>query len=152
MRAIILIVLGVLAADRISKVFFLRGLSVGESVPVIKGYFNLTLVMNKGAAFGMFQGQLLFFVLATVTAVIFILIHIKKSGSYERAALSLILGGALGNLIDRLFIGSVVDFLDFHIEPYFYWPVFNIADIAITSGACMIGLALARSAFIQVKK
>ncbi|HOU36935.1 MAG TPA: signal peptidase II, partial [Candidatus Omnitrophota bacterium] len=118
----------------------------GGSIPVIKGLFHLTLVHNRGAAFGMFKNQTPLFILTSVVAVLFILLHLKKSTLLEKFALSLILAGAVGNLIDRVLYGCVIDFIDIHIEPYFYWPVFNVADSAITVGACMLGWLLLRPA------
>jgi signal peptidase II len=69
----------------------------------------------------------------------------------EKAALGLILAGAIGNLIDRILFGHVIDFIDIHIEPVFYWPVFNVADSAITLGACMLGWLLLRQSFTLKK-
>jgi signal peptidase II len=148
---IFFIVLAILACDRLTKLIFVHSLSAGESVPVIKGFLNFTLVYNRGAAFGMLKNQIPFFILTSVIAVFFILFHMKKSAAMEKCALSLILAGALGNLIDRVFLGHVIDFIDIHVEPYFYWPVFNIADSAITIGACMLGWLLLRPAIPSKK-
>lgn len=143
---VVFIVAIILVSDRLTKILFSQMLSAGGSVPVIKGLFNLTLVHNRGAAFGMFRDQAPLFILTSVVAVLFILFHLKKSTVLEKCALSLILAGAVGNLIDRVFYGYVVDFIDIHVEPYFYWPVFNVADSAITVGACMLGWLLLRPA------
>ena len=122
--------------DWASKIFILRNLSLNESVEIIKNIFYLTLVHNTGAAFGIFKNQTLFFIVVSILAVITIVIYIKKFSNISLAikiGLALILGGAFGNLVDRLCFGYVVDFLDFKI-----WPVFNIADSAITVGTFLL--------------
>ena len=122
--------------DQISKHLVLRTLEIGKSVEIIKNFFYLTLVRNTGAAFGIFKNQTLFFIAISVITVIAILIYIGKRRDYSfirDTGLALILGGALGNLADRLRFGCVVDFLDFRI-----WPVFNVADSAITVGALLL--------------
>jgi signal peptidase II len=146
-----IIVIAILIVDRLTKLLFVQSLAAGASIPVIKGFFNLTLVYNRGAAFGMLKDQIPFFVLTSCAAIFFILFHIRKSTRLERAALGLILAGAIGNLIDRIFLGHVIDFLDFHIAPFFYWPVFNVADSAITVGACMLGWLLLWPSRIEKK-
>jgi len=122
--------------DRASKIFVLRNLKLNESVEIIKNIFYFTLVRNTGAAFGIFKNQTLFFIVVSILAVITIVIYIKKFLNIPfmiKIGLALILGGALGNLVDRLCFGYVVDFLDFKI-----WPVFNIADSAITAGTFLL--------------
>ncbi|UCD55031.1 MAG: signal peptidase II [Candidatus Omnitrophota bacterium] len=122
--------------DRFSKIFVLQNLELNESVKIIKNIFYLTLVHNTGAAFGIFKDQTLFFIIISILAVITIVIYIKKFSNIPPAikiGLALILGGALGNIVDRLCFGYVVDFLDFKI-----WPVFNIADSAITVGTFLL--------------
>jgi signal peptidase II len=148
---ILIIVFSILVLDRLTKLFFVQSLASGVSIPVIKGFFHFTLVYNRGAAFGMLKDQLPFFILTSVIAIFFILFHLKKSTVMEKLALGFILAGAIGNLIDRIFLGYVIDFLDFHIEPNLYWPVFNVADSAITIGACMLGWLLLRQS-IPLKK
>ncbi|MFA5100644.1 MAG: signal peptidase II [Candidatus Omnitrophota bacterium] len=141
---IFIIVSTILILDRLTKLFFVKSLAVGASIPVIKDFFHFTLVYNRGAAFGMFKDQVPFFILTSAAAIFFILFHLKKSAALEKVALGLILAGAVGNLCDRVFLGYVIDFLDFHVEPFFYWPVFNVADSAITIGACLLGWLLLR--------
>lgn len=107
-----------------------------QSIPVIKNIFHITVVFNRGAAFGILQGQT--FLLALI-GVIFILVFFillrreKNKDLFFLLACSLILGGALSNLYDRIFFGCVIDYLDFRI-----WPVFNLSDSAITVGAAML--------------
>ena len=125
--------------DRLSKLFFINLLSLGESIPVVRNVFHLTLVHNTGIAFGLFKNQGIFFLGVSILAVIafsWLLYHQSKAQTLSRSsriAFSLIIGGALGNLIDRLQFGFVIDFIDFRI-----WPVFNIADSAITIGAFIL--------------
>ena len=124
--------------DQISK-FFIRS-ALGElpqqSFPIIKNFFHFTLVENKGTAFGLFRNQSFFFVLISFAAIILIsyfLFFKKERNNHSRIPFCLILGGAAGNLIDRLIFGFVIDFLDFRI-----WPVFNFADSFICVGAGLI--------------
>ena len=130
------IVFLILALDQFTKLFVIKNLSLHESLAVIPGIFHLTLVHNQGAAFGILRGKLPLFIFSSVFAIILIYFNLKdkhKEG-ISFLALALILSGALGNLIDRIFLGYVVDFLDFRV-----WPVFNIADSAITIGAVLLG-------------
>ncbi len=148
------LVSGIILLDQITKAVVLARFFSGESLPVIPSVFHLTLVHNRGIAFGLFGGfdRILIF---TITGSIMILTVIghrlwarskaANSGAaagkrqspmrvLDRLALALILGGAVGNWIDRIRFGAVIDFLDFRI-----WPVFNLADSAITIG---VGLYL----------
>ena len=135
---IFIVVLLILCLDQASKSLIVGNLSLGQSIPLIKGIFNLTVVHNRGAAFGILKNQIPFFILTSVFAVILAFISIRKNKPYiYNFSLGLILAGALGNLIDRLFLGYVVDFIDFHV-----WPVFNVADSAITVGAVLLGWSI----------
>ena len=140
---IFIIVTAILSLDQVTK-FLVRGnLSYNQSLPIIRGIFHLTLVRNRGAAFGILKNQLPLFIFTSVLAIILIYLNLKTNKNRKllfSIALSLILAGALGNLIDRLFLGYVIDFLDFRI-----WPVFNIADSAITVGAILLGLSILRT-------
>ncbi len=139
----------IFSLDRLAKFIVLKYLSVSDSIPVINGVFHLTLVYNRGAAFGMLKNQVPLFIFVSLAAIVLIFINLKKENSFlSRISLSLILAGALGNLVDRVFLGYVVDFLDFRI-----WPVFNIADSAITIGAILLGYTiLKKPAPVKVKK
>ncbi len=125
----------VIALDQASKMVLAKLVEPLGSVEVVPGIFNIVNVSNPGAAFGIFKGHgSLALILIAIAALILIayLLYI----STDRAtvfALSLIAGGAFGNLIDRIRLAEVVDFLDFYIGPY-HWPAFNVADIAITCG------------------
>ena len=133
--------------DRVSKMVVADHLALGEVVPVIEGFFNIVHVRNTGAAFGLFSGGALSAVVLAVVslvAVIMLLYYMVRSDSDMLAfGLSLITGGALGNLADRLLFGEVVDFLDFHIAQY-HWPAFNVADSAITTGVVIALFSLYR--------
>ena len=140
-----IIVFIILTLDQLTKFLASKNLELNNPLPIIKGVFNLTLVYNRGAAFGIFKNQFYLFILSSIAAVILIYSVLKKNkrNNLYTFSLSLILGGALGNLIDRIFLGYVVDFLDFRI-----WPVFNFADSAITLGALLLGWQI----FITEKK
>lgn len=131
-------VLTVLAGDQLSKAVIRRELVLGESVPVLP-FFHITHVTNTGAAFGILPNSNLFFILVTF-AILGVLFFLRRSwGETRHPALTrwgllLIVGGALGNLCDRLAFGAVTDFLDFLV-----WPVFNLADSCICIG---IGLLM----------
>jgi len=133
----------ILALDQLTKFYFAKNLFLNQSVPVIKGFFHLTLVHNRGAAFGILKNQIPLFIVTSLFAIILIFVHLKKyktSYSLYSLSLSLILAGAVGNFIDRVSFGYVIDFLDFRI-----WPVFNVADSAITIGAILLGWSMLKS-------
>ncbi len=132
--------------DQVSKNIALSAMEPGEQHPVIPGFFNIVLVFNRGAAFGMFSGLddgIRHYALGAATllalcAVFYFLYKEFKKSAISRFALALILGGAVGNIIDRVGRGEVVDFLDFYFSEY-HWPAFNVADSAICVG---VGLLL----------
>ena len=129
----------VLLLDQSSKVLIRRILSPGQSITFLK-FFRITVVENPGAAFGLLPHHQLIFLITTLVAIIFIIVYYRQLKPQERAvklALGLELGGAMGNLTDRLFFGRVTDFIDFRI-----WPVFNVADIAIILGLLVLGWAI----------
>ena len=132
----------VVLLDQLTKYFALTRLSE-NSVPLIPDIFHLTLVRNTGVAFGFMNehASLLFAVITVSLVFLFVFANRAHQANLpERWALSLIVGGAIGNWIDRLRFGAVIDFLDFRI-----WPVFNIADTAITIGVFIYLLSLFRS-------
>lgn len=143
----------VAAADLATKAWVSAAFQVGD-VHVVTPFFNLVLWHNPGAAFSFLAGaggwQRWFFVAVTLAVSAVILAMLRKSGGNRllAAALALVLGGALGNLWDRLTLGHVVDFIQLHAAGY-YWPAFNVADSAITVGVALIlwdGLRDARAA------
>jgi len=127
--------------DQITKITVARLFTYGESMPVTS-FFNLVLVHNKGAAFSFLATesgwQRYFFSAIAIGAVLFILYLLKRHAGQRLFcwALALILGGAVGNLIDRVLYGYVIDFLDFYVGKW-HWPAFNIADSAIVGGAAL---------------
>jgi len=129
----------VFIADRLTKYFIIKSLALGQSIKVLPGIFHITPVFNNGAAFGLLQNCSIFFIVFSFAAIALILLIIFKAHQIDTlfaASLALILGGAAGNLIDRLKFGYVIDFLDFRI-----WPVFNIADSCISIGVALIAFS-----------
>lgn len=128
----------VLALDILTKWLVQTRMALGESIPLIPGVFHLTYVLNPGAAFGILQDRRLFFIavaLLTVGAIVFFATRMQPRDrrGFLPLALGLLLGGAMGNLIDRIRFGQVIDFFDFRV-----WPVFNVADSAITVGVGLL--------------
>jgi signal peptidase II len=133
----------VIVIDQVTKVLAEEALTMHKSVPVLS-IFNLTLAYNQGAAFSFLSAaggwqRWLFAALAVLVSagMTFWLYHLPRRERWTALALALVIGGALGNLIDRLLYGHVIDFLDFHLGGY-HWPAFNIADSAISVGAVLI--------------
>lgn len=141
--------------DQWTKQLVLQKFQWGESVSVIESFFALTYVRNTGAAFGFMQNAPSyfrdpFFIVVPVVAlfiIFFVFLRLKKEQVYTATALSLILGGAIGNLIDRVRFGYVVDFLDFHWKEVYHWPAFNVADSCIVVGVSFLFI----SSFFQEK-
>lgn len=138
--------------DQISKILIRMNMTLYESIPVITNFFNLTYVTNDGMAFGInFPFGIYIFSTISFIFTIFLFWYlwtIKDSGIVIRTGVALIIAGAVGNLIDRIFLGEVVDFLDFMIGNY-HWYVFNFADSYVTVG---MGFILYDSFFIEPKK
>jgi len=146
---LIVVCLLVLFLDQWTKLIIQRSLSLYQRIEVIHGFFNLVHVRNTGGAFGIFGGEgggigSLFFVVVSVVAIgsiLILLTRLKEDEVIISLSLSFILSGAVGNLIDRLWHGEVVDFLDFYVSSY-HWPAFNIADSAICVGIGLMILVL----------
>lgn len=134
------------AIDQVTKIYVHTHFALGESIDVIQNFFNLTYVRNPGAAFGFLAHspdafREIFFLAIPPIAMLVIFMLLRTAPDKDRwqiFALSSIFGGALGNYIDRLRFGYVVDFLDFHIQHKYSWPAFNIADSAIVIGVMII--------------
>lgn len=137
------IILPLLLVDQLTKLIILKNFHPGDSIAVIKNVFHISLVCNEGAAFGIFSGRSLLFIWVSFIAIIVIVLifalfkKVFRKHKSTQVFLSLILAGAIGNLIDRIRFGFVIDFLDFRI-----WPVFNIADSAITVGTILLILQM----------
>ncbi len=147
-RRLLALIAGVtVVADQITKAIALSALNDGESIPVVDGVLHWTLQRNPGAAFGLFQSApVVFTVLAIIIAVVIVVTAPRVRDTLNAVALGLVLGGALGNLSDRLFRppgpfrGRVIDFIDFRI-----WPTFNLADVAVVTGAALLAIASFRA-------
>jgi len=132
----------IVALDQVTKLVVVRHLVVNQAIEVTS-FFNLVLVYNPGAAFSFLAShggwqRMLFTGIAVVASIWIVYLLCRHPGQQLFAfALSLILAGAIGNLIDRITVGAVVDFLDFHAFGY-HWPAFNVADSAITCGAVLL--------------
>ena len=137
----------VLVLDQLTKIYIDRTMELHSSITVIEGFFNITYLRNKGAAFGILADsawRLPFFLLVSTIAVAVILVVIKRLRDDQvlnAASLSLIFSGALGNLIDRVRLGEVIDFLDVHWKGH-HWPAFNIADSAICVGVFLLAIEM----------
>lgn len=152
---LILISGGTVVLDQITKLVVQRNFTLHESLPIIEGFFSLTYILNPGAAFGFLADQnatfrAIFFFVVSVIALTLLMVFFHQTPEDDPlglTAISLLFGGAVGNLIDRIRLGEVVDFLDFYIGQY-HWPAFNVADSAITIGISFLMLHL----FFQKKE
>lgn len=141
----------IIVLDQVTKYLILHFLPLYSTIKVIPGFFNLVHVRNTGAAFSFLAGepsawrQGLFIGLTIVVVAIILYAYgkVHSKDYWSRTAYALISSGALGNLIDRLRLGEVVDFLDCYVDAY-HWPAFNVADSAITVGALMLVVSLLR--------
>ncbi len=138
------LLLFVVVLDQLTKVWTVKSFALYESVEIIPGFFNLTYLTNKGAAFGFLAGvdaawrHYFFLILATIALVLLLVawFRMRRDHRFYGPALALIAGGAIGNVIDRVRLGAVVDFLDFYVAGH-HWPAFNVADSAITIGVAL---------------
>ena len=134
-----------LIADQATKIAIDRSMRLFDSIPIVEGFFNLTYVRNKGAAFSFLSHaswRLPFFICVSIIAAIVILIAFRKLRDDQRLAqlsLAMIFSGALGNLIDRIRLGEVIDFLDAYWRTH-HWPAFNVADSLICVGVFLLAI------------
>jgi signal peptidase II len=148
-----LVAILVLAADQVSKYIVVSNLALYESwapIPALAHWFDIHYVTNTGSAFGLFQNGGMIFVIVSIVVSLAIVIyyrHLPDGGWLVRLSLGMQLGGALGNLIDRLRLGHVTDFLDFRV-----WPVFNLADSSIVCGVLLLAFLLLREDRMERKK
>lgn len=139
----------VLILDQVTKYIIIEKLPISSEIEVIRGFFYITHVKNTGAAFGLFQDSTRTLTIISIVAIVLIIIlkiMLKLNYAFYNVSLGFILGGALGNLIDRYFVGEVTDFLNFT-----FWPVFNIADSFIIIGFCLIIILILREYFKKGK-
>ena len=138
----LLTLLSVFGIDRLTKRLAQSHLIYGEPRPVLP-FFNLTYLENTGAAFGMGRDMNKFFIGLSIAILVALFVYARKLGADklgEKTALALVVGGALGNLYDRITHGSVIDFLDFYAGSH-HWPAFNVADSSILVGACLLAIS-----------
>lgn len=141
----LLAIIVLVTIDQFSKYLITQNLFDGvKEIVLIKDFFNITNVKNYGAGFSILQNQTIFLIVVTFVAlgfVTYLLLKSKNSESLNRVCYILIIGGALGNLIDRLTLGYVIDFLDFYIFGYDF-PVFNLADSFLTIGCILLIISI----------
>ena len=141
MSLIIILVLSCFFFDRISKILVITNMSVFDSFEVINNFFSITYARNFGSAFSSFRGGRYIFIMVAILVIVALFIflknNLKKINILDKICVSLILGGSLGNLLDRIIYGYVIDFLDFNILGYNY-PIFNFADSFIVVGTIIL--------------
>lgn len=138
----LLLALVIWVLDRLSKVWVVRSLPLGASRPLLGHWLRLTHVRNTGAAFGLFHGHALLLAIFSLGLFVGLFLwreHLRLLGPWGHFALALLVGGALGNLFDRLVYGYVIDFIDVRV-----WPVFNVADSALVVGTLLLLVILWR--------
>jgi signal peptidase II len=149
----------VLVLDQVTKGWVHKSLVLHQSIEILPNFAHLTYIRNTGAAFGFFAGaqsgwRMVFFIsisLIAIGAILVLLKNLPPNRKGQIASLSLVLGGALGNLIDRIRLGEVIDFIDLHWTHY-HWPAFNIADSAITIGVLLLLILLSRKGSLENPK
>jgi len=152
----LIVVLG-LVADQVSKLYIDGSMSLYQSIPVLDGLFNITYLRNKGAAFSFLANaswRIPFFITVTLVAAVVILVALRKLREDQRllqAALAMIFSGAVGNLIDRVRLGEVIDFLDVYWKSY-HWPAFNVADSLICVGVALVALDMLQEERRQLRQ
>ena len=137
-----LIILSVVL-DQVSKLLVVANMELGQSIDVIPGIFRFTYIHNEGAAFGSMADSRWIFMILSSVAIIAILVYMfwkKPQSKLLRAALILVAGGGVGNMIDRIFLGYVIDFLDFCAFPNLWMWIFNVADACVCIGAGLLAL------------
>ncbi len=130
----------ILVLDQFTKFLIKRNFQFNQSIPIIKNILHLTYVTNTGSAFGLFKGLNVFFVVFSfivIAAIFYFIKKIQKNEKLIQFSAGLLLGGTIGNLIDRLLYGFVIDFIDFRV-----WPVFNVADSAVTISSVLLIILL----------
>jgi len=140
----VLIAAVIVMLDQVTKAIIVYSMRMGASLDILGSVVRLTRTQNSGAAFGLFKdGRIAFIIVSAAASIAIILFRreIARMRQWERASFGLILGGAVGNLIDRIRVGSVVDFLDIGIDSL-RWPAFNAADSAITIGVTILAFHL----------
>jgi len=138
----IIVILFIAGLDQLTKYIVMCNIKHGEMIAVIEKFFYLTNVTNKGAAWSILQNRKYFLIIMpSIVSIVLFYFLFKTDSKLLRISLSFILGGAIGNLIDRIFRGGVTDFLDFHFGKYNF-PTFNVADSFITIGTVLLAYYL----------
>jgi len=131
--------------DHLTKYLAKIKFSSGKELTLVQNYLELTYVENRGAAFGILKEKKFFLVGFTIFAVCYMFYYLvvnRNLNKWYRVSLILIISGAIGNLIDRIFRGYVIDFIHFYIKDIFDWPVFNVADISVVLGSILLGISM----------
>jgi len=139
---IIILILGIVL-DRISKIWALNTLASGKDIVIIKNLFSLSYLENRGEAFGIFQNRLIFLSLITVIVILgvaYFIVKYKPTSKLLKISLSLIISGAIGNLIDRIYYKFVVDFIMLHYKDVYFFPTFNVADTLVVIGTILLAI------------
>lgn len=138
---ILLIIISIFLLDRFTKVLVINNLTLGESLSVIDGFFNITYVNNHGAAFGIMDGKVIFIVIVSVLIFAYLIYEIRKDSHSKliTTSISFVIGGLLGNLFDRVVYGHVIDFFDFNFFGYDF-AIFNVGDAFIVIGTILLAI------------
>jgi signal peptidase II len=139
-KIFILTALAFAVIDQLTKFFIRANFEYGQSIPLIKNIFHFTYLTNTGSAFGLFKGYNIFFIIFSILVIAAIFYFFKDVGNNQKLmqfSFGLLLAGTIGNLIDRIILKHVIDFLDFRI-----WPVFNVADSSITVSVVILVILL----------
>lgn len=140
---IIIITTG-LILDRLTKIWASSALKI-QDIVIIKDFFSFSYLENRGAAFGIFQNKVILLALVTIAVLagmVYYLIKYKPSSKLFKVSAALIISGAIGNLIDRVYYNYVVDFIMFHYKDVYYFPTFNVADIMVVAGTALMVIYL----------
>ncbi len=138
---ILLIIISIFLLDRFTKVLVINNLTLGESLSVIDGFFNITYVNNHGAAFGIMDGKVIFIVIVSILIFAYLIYEIRKDSHSKliTTSISFVIGGLLGNLFDRVVYGHVIDFFDFNFFGYDF-AIFNVGDAFIVIGTILLAI------------
>jgi signal peptidase II len=143
---VLVVFLGLLL-DRLSKVWAFNSLKDNSGIILIKDFFKLEYLENRGAAFGILQNKLILLALVTflvISGMVYYIIKYKPKSRFLRVSFALIISGALGNLYDRLFYKYVVDFILVHYKDVYYFPTFNIADMLVVVGTLILAISIVK--------
>jgi len=149
----------VLVLDQVTKWWVQKSMALHQSIEILPNFAHLTYIRNTGAAFGFFAGaqsgwRIFFFILISILAIgaiLYLMKSLPPKRNAQMVSFSLVLGGAVGNLIDRVRWGEVIDFIDIHWYRY-HWPAFNIADSAITIGVILLLILMSRKGSLENPK